>query len=450
MNSWVSTTPPKRRAYLVGIRLKETEEEAASLLDELRQLVETLGILVADQTMVRLPRPNARLFVGSGKAEEIAAAARDAKADVIIFDTPISPGQQRNWEELSALAVIDREEVILDIFSKRAQSKEARLQVELARMEYSLPRLTRAWTHLSRQGGSGFGAMGAGETQLETDRRLVRNRIDTLKTELAKLRSQRATRRKQRQRRPTPHAAIVGYTNAGKSSLFHKMTGADVLIEDKLFATLDTTTRKLVLPNGQDLLLTDTVGFVRRLPHSLVESFKATLEESVLADFLVHVLDATQEAVPEFHETTMKVLEELGADVKQMITVFNKIDIVANPAVIHHLRRRFPGALFVSAKTGEGLDALEHAMADLLPGRMSRVHLRLPQSRYDLISALHRHGEVLEQKYEGDDVLLHAQVPARMQSLYASFEVKTLHATRRTPHVKRISKKSVSSVKRAA
>ncbi len=431
MNSWISTTPPKRRAYLVGICLHETREEAANLLDELRQLVETLGIVIVGQVLVRMHQRHARYFVGSGKAEEISAAAQQLQANAIIFDTPISPGQQRNWEELSKLATIDREEVILDIFDKRAQTKEARLQVELARMEYSLPRLTRAWTHLSRQGGSGMGAMGAGETQLETDRRLVRKRIDTLKAELEKLRSQRATRRKQRQRRPTPHVAIVGYTNAGKSCLFRKLTGAEVLVEDKLFSTLDTTTRKLILPNAQDILLTDTVGFVRRLPHSLIESFKATLEESVLANFLIHVLDVTQDAILEFHETTLRVLEELGADVKGMITVFNKIDAVTNPTVIPNLRRKFPNAIFVSALTGKGIDELQHVMTNMIPSRMTRAHYRLPQSRHDLISAIYRHGEVLKQEYEGNHVLLTATLPERMQPAYAPFVVISP-----VPHIK--------------
>ncbi len=436
MNSWTSTTPAKRRAYLVGICLHETREEAASLLDELRQLVETLGIVIVGQTLVRMHQAHARFFVGTGKADEIMVEAQKHQADVVIFDSPISPGQQRNWEKLSKLAVIDREEVILDIFDRRAQTKEARLQVELARMEYSLPRLTRAWTHLSRQGGSGFGAMGAGETQLETDRRLVRKRIDTLKAELSKLLSQRATRRKQRQRRPTPHTAIVGYTNAGKSSLFRKLTGAEVLVEDKLFATLDTTTRKLELPNGQDLLVTDTVGFVRRLPHSLVESFKATLEESVLAEFLIHVLDSTQEAVLEFHETTMSVLEELGADVKHMITVFNKIDAVSNPATLMDLRRKFPDALFVSALTGEGVEELKHAMVEQLPVRLERAEYLIPQSRYDLISAMHRHGDVLHQDYEGENVRLTASLPPRMLPTYTPFQVskRTTKASKpRTP-----------------
>ena len=229
---------------------------------------------------------------------------------MIVFDNELSPGQQRKWEELSGMAVIDREEVILDIFGARARTREARLQVELARMEYSLPRLARAWSHLSRQ--QGLGGKGEGESQLETDRRLVRRRIDQVKGELEEVRSQRATQRKQRERVPLPHAAIVGYTNAGKSSLLKKLTGADVFIEDKLFATLDPTTRRIELPGGQPLLLTDTVGFVRKLPHRLVESFKATLEEATLADFLVHLLDATQPEIFAFHRTTMEVLAELG------------------------------------------------------------------------------------------------------------------------------------------
>jgi GTP-binding protein HflX len=302
-------------------------------------------------------------------------------------------------ESLVGVAVIDRQEVILDIFAKRAQTKEARLQVELARMEYSLPRLTRAWGHLNRQGGE-LGGKGEGETQLETDRRLVRRRIDRLKEDLELVRSRRATQRKKRVRLPIPSCAIVGYTNAGKSALLKKLTGAHVLVEDKLFATLDTTTRRVELPTGQGLLLTDTVGFVRNLPHRLVEAFKATLEEAVLSDFLVHVLDASHPQVYDFCATTIKVLEDLGADSKKMITVLNKVDCLADESTLHALRLHFPDSVFISALTGRGLDELLHRMADMLSDRVVKVEVALPLERTDLLSLLHRTSNVLSIGYK--------------------------------------------------
>src|SRR5215207_5456326 len=306
----IAPIDPTMRALLVGTYVEASErDEATSLLEELEELVRTLGLIIGDRMMVHHREVHARFLIGSGKAEEIARLAETNGFDVIIFDHELTPSQQRNWETLSGRAVIDRQEVILDIFARRAQTREARLQVELARAEYYLPRLTRAWGHLVRQGG-GIGGRGEGESQLEQDKRRLRTKIDRLKEELKEVRSSRATQRKDRKRTPVPNAAIVGYTNSGKSSLLRRLTGAEVLIEDKLFATLDTTTRKVALPNKQPLLLTDTVGFVRKLPHRLVEAFNATLEESVLADFLIHVLDASQPAVLEYYHTTRRVLSE--------------------------------------------------------------------------------------------------------------------------------------------
>src|SRR5260221_6055546 len=308
-------------AYLVGVyRDPHSKEEANSLLGELRLLVQTLGIAVAHLELVKLQEATSRYFVGSGRAEGIVAHVQQLGANVIVFDNDLTPAQQRNWEALSNLPVIDRQEVILDIFAQRAQTKEARLQVELARLEYSLPRLTRAWGHLSRQGG-GVGGRGEGEPQLETDRRIVRRHIDAVKADLELVRSRRATQRKQRERLPFPHAAIVGYTNAGKSSLLRRLTGAGVLVADKLFSTLHPTTRRVDLGNGPPLLLTDTVGVVRNLPHRLIESFQATFEAAARADFLVHVFDASHPRVYDFYETTKRVLEELGAETLMAITV---------------------------------------------------------------------------------------------------------------------------------
>src|SRR6202011_3171202 len=383
------------RAMLVGVyKEAEQKEEFESLLAELDSLVDTLEIPVIERLLVRVQERNARYFVGTGKAAEIVEQARQMGADVIVFDNDLSPGQQRNWEALGEMAVIDRQEVILDIFAKRAQTKEARLQVDLARMEYSLPRLTRAWGHLSRQGG-GLGGKGEGETQLETDRRLVRAQIGRLKSDLELVRLRRATQRKLRERLPLPSAAIVGYTNVGKSALLKRLTGAQVLVEDKLFATLDTTTRRVILPSGQSLLLTDTVGFVRNLPHRLVEAFKATLEEAVLSEFLIHVLDASHPRVYDFYQTTMRVLGELVADAKRMITVLNKVDLVEDESTLHTLRLHFPESVFVSALTGKGLDELLHRMADMLADRVSKVEVALPLDRTELLSLLHRTSCVL-------------------------------------------------------
>lgn len=416
------------RALLVGAWWKpQTPEEARSLLDELAELVDTLGLTISGNVLAKIDRPQASYLIGSGKAQEIVMQARAEGADVIIFDNELSPGQQRKWEELSGLAVIDREEVILDIFNGRARTREARLQVELARMEYSLPRLARAWGHLSRQ--QGVGGKGEGESQLETDRRLVRKRIDQIKAELATVRSQRATQRKLRERLPVPHAAIVGYTNAGKSSLLKKLTGADVFVEDKLFATLDPTTRRIDLPGGQPLLLTDTVGFVRKLPHRLIEAFKSTLEEAMLADFLVHLLDASQPEIFTFHRTTMEVLAELGASDKRVLTVFNKVDLIQDDHTLNGLRRHFPDALFISTRTGEGLPELLARMADQLTGRSERVEVLLPASRSDLFSLLHQHGQVLSTDYEEAGTRVHAVVPLKLLAQFEPFRQPEAAAT---------------------
>ena len=412
------------KAFLVGVHVgADTAAEGRSLLEELGELVWTLGLPVVGTMLVKVTGLQAAYFTGTGKAAEIVELAKAAGAGVIIIDNQITPGQQRNWEKLSGLAVIDREEVILDIFAQRARTMEARLQVALARAQYSLPRLTRAWSHLNRQQGGGLGGKGEGESQLEIDRRLVRRSIEKLKAELTVVRSQRATQRKRRQRVPLPRASIVGYTNAGKSSLLKKLTGADVFIEDKLFATLDPTTRRVALPNGQTLLLTDTVGFVRRLPTRLVEAFKATLEEAVLAEFLIHVLDASDPEVYAFHATTMSVLHELGADEKPILTVLNKVDRLAGNEVLLPLKRHFPDALCISAKTGEGLDELLHRAAELLSDHPAVVELLLPHNRGELLSLLHRHGQVLSSAVEPGGMRVQAVVPPRIRPKFDAFMV---------------------------
>ncbi|HEY3663434.1 MAG TPA: GTPase HflX [Chthoniobacterales bacterium] len=409
------------RALLVGAYISaELKPEARNLLEELADLVETLGIPIVARELISYRENHARYLIGSGKAQEIVDRAKELECDVLIFDNELSASQQRNWEELAGMTVADRQEIILDIFGARAQTREARIQVDLARMQYSLPRLTRAWSHLGQQGG-GIGAKGEGESQLEQDKRKIRLQIDRLKRELQEVRRARATQRKDRKRAPVPSAAIVGYTNVGKSSLLRCLTGADVFVENKLFATLDTTTRKIALPNKQPLLLTDTVGFVRKLPHQLVEAFNATLEEAALADFLIHVLDASQTEVMAFYNTTMNVLGQLGADTKQMLVVFNKIDKVTDPLALPALRRHFPDAVFISVQTGEGMEELVERISDFVALGTVTVELRLPPERTDLLARLHREGSVRDISYEGGFTEVVATMPARSLETYSPF-----------------------------
>lgn len=417
------------RALLVRFYFDPREEqEAASLLEELGELVETLGIEVVESLLPRCREMHKKFLCGTGKAQEVCDLAKAHECDVIVIDNGLAPSQQREWETLANLCVIDREEVILDIFARRAQTREARLQVELARMQYALPRLARMWGHLDREGGSGGGqgggaARGMGEKQIEVDRRLANLSIDRCKRELELVRKQRSTQRKERQKLETPHAAIVGYTNAGKSSLLNALSGAGVMAKDMLFATLDTTTRRIDLPDGQPLLLTDTVGFVRNLPHRLVEAFKATLEESVLADFLIHVLDATSPEMDRFHDTTLEVLAELGAAEKTTITVLNKIDLVPDALTRTALHCAFPDAVHVSSVTGEGLDDLLAACAKVLADRVRSLCYRIPQQRADLVGLLHRDAKVLSTDYEENDILVRAVVPATIAGRLQPFVV---------------------------
>ncbi len=419
-----STRPAKlERAFLVGVQTGQMPDgEGAELLNELTELVENLRLAITSRVLVNLRAPTPAYLLGSGKAKELCEQAKAEGADVIVVDEALSPAQQRNWEELFGGAVIDRQEVILEIFADRAQTREAILQVALARMEYSLPRLTRAWTHLSRQRGKG--AMGGeGETQLENDRRTVRDRITHLKEELAKVVSQRGVQRTRRQRVPIPTCAIVGYTNAGKSTLLNALTGATVLAEDKLFATLDPTTRQLALPGNHKLLVTDTVGFIRRLPHGLVEAFKATLEEVVVAGFLIHVLDVTSPNLEQHHATTLAVLAELGAGDKTIVTVFNKTD-ASDSLMRRRARQLVPDALFLSAQTKAGLDTLAARCLELIADTDNLTELLIPSDRYDLVARLHASGHIHEQKHEEAGVRLKARVPPASAALFAPYIVR--------------------------
>lgn len=416
------------RAFLIGAYFdRRKAQEASDLLEELQELVETLGIQVVGRELVFAREMTARHLIGKGKTQELIAQAKELDAECIVFDNELSPAQQRAWEGDSSLCVIDRHEVILDIFNMRAKTREARLQVELARMEYSIPRLTRMWAHLDRQGGGAGGgaggagaARGEGETQLEVDRRMAYKRLDRVKAELEEVKRQRDTMRKERSRVPVPHAAIVGYTNAGKSSLLNKLTQADVLAENKLFATLDTTTRRMELPDGQAMLVTDTVGFVRNLPHDLVQSFRATLEEAVLADFLIHVVDGSSPHARDFYQTTTQVLEELGAGDKRVLLALNKIDLVDDERQ-QELRRQFPEAVFISVRTGQGLDDLFHRIHDMLIDRVVRLDLSIPLDRMDLVALAHQEGKVLAEDYERGLADIQCVVPKRFESRFLPY-----------------------------
>jgi GTPase len=395
--------------------------ESKKSLDELRRLTLTLGLRPAGSEVVKIKKPSSRYLIGTGKTEEIIRQAENAGAEIIIFDDDLSPSQQRNWESLSDICVIDRHEVILDIFNARASTHESSMQVELARMEYSLPRLTRAWTHLSRQRGGARGNRGEGETQLEMDRRQVLQRIAKIKQELRRVGSRRETMRKRRERHQVPTGSLVGYTNAGKSSLLHAITDADLFIENKLFATLDPTTRRIDLPGGSEVLLTDTVGFIRKLPHDLVDAFKSTLEETVTADFLVHVIDASSREMMKHFATTLQVLEEIGAADKPVLTVFNKIDRIEDSSRLQILHRDYPGAVLLSAKSREGLEDLTTAIENTVFSSLVAVSCSLPTDRHDLVAMIHRTGRILEKEYLDGKIRLRAQVSPRTRNLLTEF-----------------------------
>lgn len=418
------TVARPQRAFLVGVRDGEVRvAEAESLLRELSGLAATLGIETAGSMMVGLRMRNAATMLGSGKVEEIIAAAKAQDADAIIFDKVLSPVQQRNWESESGLDVYDRAELIMDIFASRAQSREATLQVELARLRYSLPRLAHSYGDLHRQRGGRYGTKGSGEQKIELDRRQVAKKIADIEDELDVVRKTRATQRKRRERLSLKRAAIVGYTNSGKSSLLNAMaTSADVLSADKLFATLDPTTRRLDTASGS-VLISDTVGFVRNLPHGLIEAFKATLEEAADADLLVHVVDV---ADPEFdvqYETTLKVLSEIGADTSKSLLVYNKIDKLADRNPAEFVSNRHGGAIFVSALTGEGLPALVKAIEDALTVDHDELTLRVPSSEYVIVPLLYREASVISEDHDGDATIVRCRVPQRLRSRVEPFIV---------------------------
>ena len=423
------------RALLVGLGMPgDSRRERTALLAELEDLVSNLGIGIVG-TMLEFTREiQAKYLCGIGKAEEIRAKVEELNADCLIFDNLLSPSQQREWEKLADVTVIDREEVILDIFAKRARTREAVMQVDLARMQYALPRMTGMWKHLDRQrGGSGGGkgggaaARGEGEKQIEVDRRLARERIETIRDELELVRRQRGTQRKERTRQGIPTAAIVGYTNAGKSSLLNLITGAGVLAQNILFATLDTTSRKIELPDGQPLVMTDTVGFIRNLPHRLVEAFKSTLEEAVLADFLIQVVDASDEDALRHYETTCEVLSSLGAEDKPMVVVWNKCDLIpedVREVTLQALSAKLDcPSLCMSVLENKGVDELLAACVEMLSHRVERQTYRIPLAESRIIAIMHRDGKVLNTEYEGNDAIVEAILPKEFAARIASYRV---------------------------
>lgn len=411
------TLHKRKKALLVSV-YKGTNQRpiCEEHLEELALLTETYGIDVAAKVPCNIRKFDASTFVTEGKLEELLQSAQDLKVDLVIFDDELAPSQQRNLETLFKIPVLDRTGVILEVFAQRAHTKEARLQIELAKVKYQAPRLKRLWSHLSRQagtGGKGGGAYlkGEGEKQIEIDRRILKKQIDLLQKEILEVRTNRETQRGLRSRAEIPVFAIIGYTNAGKSTLLNALTEANVFVEDKLFATLDTTTRKYILPNNQEILLIDTVGFIRKLPHLLVAAFKSTLEEALQADILLHLVDVSHPMAEEQASTTYEVLQELNAKDKPIITVMNKIDLCQDRGMINRLRIRYPKSISISALEKTGFEELQDQMIQELNRQRTVVTLRIPQSEYHKVSEVMRKGNILKQDYEENDVLLRVDLP---------------------------------------
>lgn len=407
----------RKKALLVSVYKGSNQREICEEhLDELALLTETYGIDVGGKIPCSIRKYDASTFVTEGKLEELVQTAQELSVDLVIFDDEIAPSQQRNLEAIFKIPVMDRTGVILEVFAQRAHTKEALLQIELAKVRYQAPRLKRLWSHLSRQagtGGKGGGAYlkGEGEKQIEIDRRILKKQIDVLQKEIREVRANRETQRGLRARAEIPVFAIIGYTNAGKSTLLNAWTDANVFVEDKLFATLDTTTRKYMLSNNQEILLIDTVGFIRKLPHLLVAAFKSTLEEALQADILLHLVDVSHPMAEEQAATTYEVLKELNAENKPIITVLNKVDLCKDHLMINRLRILYPKSVPISALNRTGFTELQDQMIQELTRRRTIVDLRIPQSEYHKVSEVMRLGNILKQDYEENDVLLRVDLP---------------------------------------
>jgi GTPase len=429
------TKHPQENAYLVGVELQNQDNllSLSDSLDELALLAKTAGIDVVGRTTQKRNRPNPKTFIGSGKVEEVKSLAEEHLADVIIFDDELSPRHQRELETIlgEEIIVLDRTALILDIFAQHASTHEGSLQVELAQYEYRLPRLTRAWTHLARQAGGGSGRAGVGvglrgpgETQLEVDRREIRRRIDYLKKELEKVRTYREQRRIRRRRSRIPTVALVGYTNAGKSTLLNRLSDSDVYVADQLFATLDPTTRRVALPGGSLALISDTVGFIQKLPTTLVAAFRATLEEIAEASLLLHVLDINHVNVRAQAQAVHQTLEEIEASHIPVLTVLNKIDQLSDPSAAQLALDGFPNAVAVSAITGDGITDLVIEIQQQLYEQYIFLDIHLPYKEGKLISLFHDQGQIDRVEHINGGVQIAGRMPGRYAAQYAAYQLE--------------------------
>jgi GTPase len=420
------------RGFVVAVLAPGTDENEE--LGELRELLRTAGVAPVGELVQRRPAPDPRTYVGKGKLEELKRRVQESGAESLIVDDELDPGQQRRLEDALTARVVDRTQLILDIFAQHARSAEGKLQVELAQLEYNLPRMRGLWQHLERLGG-GIGTRGPGESQLETDRRLARRRVGLLKRRLRELERRRAVQRKARERSAAPVVALAGYTNTGKSTLLNALTEADAPVDDRLFETLDPTTRGFE-HDGRRYLITDTVGFIRRLPHQLVDGFAATLEETLLADLVLHVADASlsDERLDETIAAVESVLAEIGADEVPAELVLNKIDLV-DPLRRRRLANRFPGALQISARGGEGLAGLRARIAERFADRFRPVRLLVPYEDGRVLKELYDLGAPIEERVDrADGVLVHARLPERELSRFAPFLVAEAAAAEAEAH----------------
>jgi len=401
---------------IVGVILPPHRRwEVDASLDELALLTDTAGAVVVDRVIQERSSPNPRFFIGGGKAQEIAETVKAQEIDLVIFDDDLSPAQARNLERVIETRILDRSGLILDIFASRARTREAKTQVELAQLEYLTPRLTRRWTHLSRQAGGigtsgpGIGARGPGETQLEVDRRKIRKRISDLSKSLETIAKRRRVERKGR--RDEFKATFVGYTNAGKSTLMHALSGAEVFVENRLFATLDSTTRAVDLGENRKVLLTDTVGFIRKLPHHLMASFRSTLEEAVEADLLLHVVDVSHPLCEDQVTAANEVLDDLGILEHPTAIVFNKVDLLDGRGLLGRLRDEYPNSVVASGVTGYGLEDIRRVLRERIDESRTVLDLRIGASEGKVLAHMYDVGEVLSRQYEGAEVVMRVRLP---------------------------------------